>query len=151
MLDDERQFRYDLLLGCSWLRRHNATPRWDDDAHELTHPEDKTKFYVKPIPAKEQTGITKLLTKLAWRLHPKQIGPPRIQPLHCAQNEGTVCDGIPIVAAECAEDTTFGERLKKIVKGTVPSIFKDKVGFTPLQKWVHEIDTGNVKPIWRYD
>lgn len=62
MLDDERQFCYDLLLGCSWLRRHNATPCWDDDAYELTHPEDKTKFYVKPILAKERTGITKLLT-----------------------------------------------------------------------------------------
>ena len=27
--------------------------RWDDDSYEITHPEDKTKFYVKPIPAKE--------------------------------------------------------------------------------------------------
>ena len=53
MLEDSRWFHYHLLLGCSWLKHYNVTPCWDDDAYELTHPEDKTKFYVKPIPAKE--------------------------------------------------------------------------------------------------
>ena len=139
-LEDTRQFRYDLLLGRSWLKRHNATPRWDEDAYEMTHPEEKIKFTVRPIP---RTGISKVINKLAWRLYPNHIGPPRIQPVHCAEDEGALVE-------KTLTTETFGERLKKIAKETVPSVFKDKVGFPPLRKWVHEIDTGDAKPIRRY-
>ena len=150
MLEDTRQFRYDLLLGCSWLKHHNATPCWDDDTYELTHPEEKTKFTVRPVPAKERSGLTKMLTKIAWRIQPKHAGPPCIQPLHCAQEDRSVRDGIPITKTEQPKPETFGERLKKIVKEAVPSIFKAKVGYPPLRKWVHEIDMGDAKPIRWY-
>jgi hypothetical protein len=155
-LEDNSQFRYDLLLGRSWLKRHNATPRWDEDAYELTHPEEKTKFIIKLISADERTGISKILTKLAWRLHPKHLSPPRIQPVHCVHDEEILQDDASTAATNGSvttkEDTTktFGERLKKIVKEAILSVFKDKVSFPPLRKWVHEIDTGDVKPLRRY-
>lgn len=81
--------------------------------------------------------------KLAWHLRPKQIGPLTFN-LHCTE---TACDGILIVASKQTREVSFGEKLKKIVKDAVPSIFKDKVGFLPLWKWVHEIDTRDAKPI----
>ena len=44
----------------------------------------------------------------------------------------------------------FGQRLKRIVKTALPKAFRDKVGYPPLRKWVHDIDVGDVKPLQKY-
>lgn len=42
---------------------------------------------------------------------------------------------------------TLGEKLKAFCKKKFPRLFREKVGFPPKRKWVHEIDTGDAKPI----
>lgn len=74
-LEDNNRFRYDFLLGAPGIMQ----PILDDDVYEMTHPEEKPKFIVKSIPTNERTGISKVLTKLAWRLYPRHIGPPHIR------------------------------------------------------------------------
>ena len=156
VLQDSSQFRYDLLLGRAWLKRHDATPRWDDDAYEITHPEEKTKFFIKPLSAQERKGLPGIMAKLAGRLRPKHFGPKRIEPLHCAHEKHSSRDDESIRTNSDNSTGTgsrkeqFGERLKKIVQEAVPSIFKEKVGFPPLRKWVHEIDVDNAKPLRKY-
>jgi hypothetical protein len=152
ILEDASQFRYDLLLGRAWLKRHDATPRWEDDAYALTHPEKKVQFHIKPISIKEKVNIPKALTKLAWRLHPKHLGPPRFDPFHWAQEVSDVQDNKSICtnSDNSTNPETFGERLKKIMKEALPTMFKEKVGFPPLRKWVHDIDVGDAKPLRKY-
>ena len=41
----------------------------------------------------------------------------------------------------------FGQCLKRIVKTALPKAFRDKVGYPPLRKWVHDIDVGDAKPL----
>jgi hypothetical protein len=76
--------------------------------------------------------------------------------VHCVHNEEILQDDASTAATNSSvtteEDTTktFGECLKKIIKEAILSVFKVKVGFPPLWKWVHEIDTGDAKPLRRY-
>ncbi len=138
VLEDATQFRYDLLLGRAWLKRHNTTPKWDDDAYEFLHPEEKTHFVIKPIFTKERPHVPKLLTKLAWRLRPKHQSPHRYEFLHHVQEMKEEWDDTSTKLNDGSNATlevvkkTFGERVKKVVKETLPGAFKDKVGFPPL-------------------
>jgi hypothetical protein len=133
ILEDTSQFRYDLLLGRAWLKRHDAMPRWEDDVYVLTHPEKKVQFHIKPISIKEKVNIPKALTKLAWRLRPKRLGPPRFDPFHWAQEVSNVQDdeSIRTNSDNSTNPEMFGERLKKIVKEALPTTFKEK----PLRKY----------------
>ena len=36
ILESNRQFHDNLLLGWSWLKQHNACPRWNEDTHSST-------------------------------------------------------------------------------------------------------------------
>jgi hypothetical protein len=36
------------------------------------------------------------------------------------------------------------------VKEALPTTFKEKVGFPPLWKWVHDIDIGDAKLLQKY-
>ena len=156
VLEDATQFRYDLLLGRAWLKRHNATPKWDDDAYEFLHPEEKMHFVIKPIFTKERPHVPKLLTKLAWRLQPKHQSPRRYEFLHHVQGMKEERDDALTKSNDGSNATlevvkkTFGERVKKVVKETLPGAFKDKVGFPPLRKWVHDIEVGDAKLVRKY-
>ena len=44
----------------------------------------------------------------------------------------------------------FGQHLKRIVKMALPKVFRDKVGYPPHRKWVHNIDVGDAKPLQKY-
>jgi hypothetical protein len=90
ILEDASQFCYDMLLGRAWLKRHDATLRWEDDTYALTHPEKKVQFHIKPISIKEKANIPKVLTKLAWRLRPKHLGPLCFDPFQWAQEVSDV-------------------------------------------------------------
>jgi hypothetical protein len=118
VLGDNAQFRYDLLLGRAWLKRHSVIPRWDDDAYELTHPEERTQFFIKPMSPAEWQGIPKLLAKLSWRLWPKHLGPRCIEAFLHATQTTTINK----------TDEKFGNRVKKIVKESSLEAFKEKVG-----------------------
>ena len=156
VLESNSQFRYDLLLGRSWLKRHNACPRWDEDAYELQHPEAQGHFYLKPIAAKQgQSSMSKLFTKMAWRLRPKHSGRRHIELLHCMQEEAAQDDDSTRSLNGSTETLTttketFSQRIKRLVKKALPAVFRDKVGFPPLRKWVHEIDVGDAKPLRKY-
>lgn len=53
-------------------------------------------------------------------------------------------------AALVAVKEAFSERVKRLVKEAIPAVFKDKIGYPPLRKWMQEIDVGDVKPLRRY-
>ena len=155
VLEGASQFRYDLLLGHAWLKKFGATLRWDDDAYELTHPTEKVHFVIKPVKAEEGTSVPKMMKKLACRLRPKHAVPSRVGPLCCtheaiiaSDRESTLANDGSHKALELKE--SFGQRLKRIVKETIPKVFRDKVGCPPLRKWVHKIDVGNEKPLRKY-
>ena len=155
VLEDNTQFWCDLLLGRAWLKKHNAKPKWDEDAYELQHPEKKIPLFLKPLSTKKSPAMSKLLHKVAWCLHPKHIGSHGIEPLLCT-HETKVWDDDSVQTINGSIKTlpsvreTFSERLKCTVKKAFPSVFRDKVGFPPLQKWVHDIDVGDTKPIRKY-
>ena len=155
VLEDDTQFRYNLLLGRAWLKKHNAKPKWDEDAYELQHLEKKVPLFLKPFPTKRPPAMSKLLHKVAWRLHPKHIESHWIEPLLCT-HETKARDDDSIRTINGSIETlpsvweTFSECLKRTVKKAFPSVLRDKVGFPPLQKWVHDIDVGDAKPIRKY-
>ena len=155
VLEDDTQFRYNLLLGRAWLKKHNAKPKWDEDAYELQHLEKKVPLFLKPFPTKRPPAMSKLLHKVAWRLHPKHIESHWIEPLLCT-HETKARDDDSIRTINGSIETlpsvweTFSECLKCTVKKAFPSVLRDKVGFPPLQKWVHDIDVGDAKPIRKY-
>jgi hypothetical protein len=111
ILEDASQFCYDMLLGCTWLKRHDAMPRWEDDAYALTHPEKKVQFHIKPISVKEKANIPKVLTKLAWHLCPKHLGPPHFDLFHWAQEVLDVRDNESICtnSDNSTKSEAFGE------------------------------------------
>ena len=155
VLEDTSQFRYDLLLGRAWLKRHEATPKWDNDAYELKHPEGGTPLLLEPVFTKEKKGVPKLLLKLAWRLRPRHQRPRRPELLYTHQAETVGNDKSVWIDGDSNTSLNnnqepFGEHVKRIVKDALPDAFKDKVGFPPLRKWVHDIDIGDAKPLRKY-
>ena len=69
---------------------------------------------------------------MASRLRPKHHCLRVVDPLHYAQNEVVSND-----AGGKDTEGTFNEHIKRIVKEAIPVVFKDKVSFPPLRKWVH--------------
>ena len=113
---------------------------------------------VKPLPTKTSGSPTNALASLAWRLRIRPR-PARINSLYCA--EENVRDGessrttagsvvSPDHESPQPANQTFGERLKAMVKKAVPSVFRDKVGFPPPRRWMHDIDVGDAKPLKRF-
>ena len=88
------------------------------------------------------------LMRIASWLWPKHQSLCIVEPLHYAQNE--VALDANTDSREAARDKRFNERIKCIIKENIPGIFRDKVGFPPLWKWVHDIDVGDAKPLRRY-
>lgn len=144
VLNNTAKFRYDLLLGHAWLKRFNATPNWQDDTYEFVHPKTQVTFRLEPINAGTKQGVPRVLTRIASWLQSKHHSPCIVEPLHYAQNEAV--SDTNAGGKETMEET-FNERIKHIVKEAIPAVFKDKVGFPPLCKWVHDIDVGDVQPL----
>jgi hypothetical protein len=164
ILNASTQFRYDLLLGRAWLKKYEATPCWEDDAYELTHLETKVHSYLRPISVQERGILSQALTKITQPFRPAHAHLPRVDTVFHAQSTSPSNDEENMLsrddestrAATGSSDTlatpedTFRERLKRMVKETLPSVFRDKVGYPPLRKWVHDIDVGDAKPLRRY-
>ena len=116
VLEDASQFCYDLLLGCAWLKKFGATPRWDDDAYELTHPTEKVRLIIKPVKTEEGTSIPNMVKKLAWRLRPKHAVPSRIGSFCCVHEAIIDSDKESTKANNGSQEAlgvkeTFGQRL----------------------------------------
>ena len=158
VLNDSSNFRYDLLLGRSWLKKHDAFPHWKDDSYELLEPATQVRMRVKPLPTKTSGSPTNALASLAWRLRIRPC-PARINSLYCAEEDTRDGESSRTTAGSVVSpdhespqpaNQTFGERLKAIVKKAVPSVFRDKVGFPPPRRWMHDIDVGDAKPLKRF-
>ena len=148
VLKNTAKFRYDLLLRHAWLKKFNATPHWRDDTYEFEHPKIHVSFRIEPINAGTKQMVPRTLMRMASWLQPKHQSLCIVEPLHYAQNEVALdanADG-----GEAARDERFNEWIKCINKENIPGILRDKVGFPPLWKWVHDIDVGDVKPLRRY-
>ncbi|KAH9174276.1 hypothetical protein EDB89DRAFT_2067940 [Lactarius sanguifluus] len=130
ILDDASQFHYDLLLGCTWLKRHDTVPRWDNNAYELTHPEERTRFFIKPLLSQERQKASSLLTKIAWHLRLPHQGPRPPALLHHTSDNVVAWDNDSTLTNDGSIETArekFGECVKRIIKEAVPGAFRDKL------------------------
>ena len=103
----------------------------------------------------EGTSIPNMVKKLAWCLRPKHVVPSQVGSLCCTHEAIIDSDKDSMKANDGSREAlgvkeTFGQRLKRIVKTALPKAFRDKVGYPPLCKWVHDIDVGDVKPLRKY-
>ena len=95
------------------------------------------------------------MKKLAWHFYPKHMVSSQVGSLCCMHEDVVALDKESTQANDGSREVlgikeTFGQRLKGIIKKAIPKAFQDKVGYLPLRKWVHEIDVGNKKPLWKY-
>lgn len=89
-------------------------------------------FRIELVNTGTKLVVPRAWTRMASRLRPKHHCLRVVDPLHYAQNEVVSND-----AGGKDTEGTFNEHIKRIVKEAIPVVFKDKVSFPPLRKWVH--------------
>jgi hypothetical protein len=158
VLNNDAHFRYDLLLGCAWLKKFEAAPQWKDDSYVLTDLVSHACCKIKPLVTKKRDGSPKGLINLVKGLlpkHPAPIPPVVVDPLHLVQGGGMSEDNLtktddkstlaqPPLTKESPNNiqSSFGECVKDIIKHAIPLVFRDKVGYPLPRKWEHTIDIG---------
>jgi hypothetical protein len=160
-------FRYDLLLGRSFMRRHDFQLDWSNDTAHLkcmkTHQISTLRAIPAPTPAFElpnhaiettRSSTPDSLPDLVSVSDSDNISSLNLDSDFSSSCETLVSDEQPKEEPVKEIDPkprkslgAFGARLKTLAKKTFPRLFRSKVGFPPERKWALEIDTGDHIPI----
>ncbi|KAK7434690.1 hypothetical protein VKT23_020054 [Stygiomarasmius scandens] len=161
VLESDSGFRYDLLTGRHFAKVHNITFNWDDNSFDITSPKSHLTVRVRALryPAQFYTYIPPWETDDIASPFSDSDSMPSLEPLSESDNDSAIANEnmLNTAASTSAQHTTsadkkskwssFGQALKEKAKKLFPKLFRDKVGYPPLRRWVHDIDTGDAQPV----
>ncbi len=172
ILEEGSRFRYDLLLGCNWMRCYNARPNWHDNTIDLTclkthcsftmHANPSSSFHSnldafsfvmsassEDTPKPEDNDFADLpgLTKIDNDNESDYDADSENSDAKTPVNQTMPVNNPVSKAPQVKKKKGFGAKLKALAMKACPKVFRKKVGNPPDHKWSLNIETADNPPM----